>query len=212
MKNRKRQGATVGVVAGLVAAFAVAWMASVGAAVSPASAPASASQYEKKVTICHRTGSKKNPFRTIRVSRNAVKAHLRHGDALGPCSSAVFAMCHKTKHGKKMTVKVKGSRKVQRAMKRGDGSGSARPRSTSPSTASRRARRRTRGSARAKARGTRLKEPRHGGALSFRGRGPRSLPGSSRRGGRRRRSSPRPRSRSSGRGGGVARRRGSFPP
>ena len=29
-------------------------------------------------------------------------------------------MCHKTKHGKKMTVKVKGSRKVQRAMKRGD--------------------------------------------------------------------------------------------
>ena len=120
MKNRKRQGASVGVVAGLVAAFAVAWMASVGAAVSPASAPASASQYEKKVTICHRTGSKKNPFRTIRVSRNAVKAHLRHGDALGPCSSAVFAMCHKTKHGKKMTVKVKGSRKVQRAMKRGD--------------------------------------------------------------------------------------------
>ena len=120
MSNRKKQGASVGIVAGLVAAFAVAWMASVGAAVSPASAPASASQYEKKVTICHRTGSKKNPFRTIRVSRNAVKAHLRHGDALGPCSSAVFALCHKTKNGKKMTVKVKGSRKVQRAMKRGD--------------------------------------------------------------------------------------------
>ena len=120
MKNRTRQGATVGVVAGLVAAFAVAWMASVGAAISPASVSASASQYEKKVTICHRTGSKKNPFRTIRVSRNAVKAHLRHGDALGPCSSAVFAMCHKTKNGKKHTVKVKGARKVQRAMKRGD--------------------------------------------------------------------------------------------
>lgn len=120
MKNRTRQGATVGVFAGLVAAFAVAWMASVGAAISPASVSASASQYEKKVTICHRTGSKKNPFRTIRVSRNAVKAHLRHGDALGPCSSAVFAMCHKTKNGKKHTVKVKGARKVQRAMKRGD--------------------------------------------------------------------------------------------
>ena len=120
MKNRTRQGASIGVFAGLVAAFAVAWMASVGAAISPASAPASASQYQKKVTICHRTGSKKNPFRTIRVSRSAVRAHLRHGDALGPCSRAVFTMCHKTKNGKKHTVKVKGARKVQRAMKRGD--------------------------------------------------------------------------------------------
>jgi hypothetical protein len=112
MKSRKRQGVTVGAVAGLVAAFAVAWMASVGAAISPAGVPAATSQYEKKVTICHRTGSKKNPFRTIRVSRNAVKAHLKHGDALGPCGSAVFTMCHKTKNGKKHTVKVKGARKV----------------------------------------------------------------------------------------------------
>jgi hypothetical protein len=60
MNNRKRRGVTVGAVAGLVAAFAVAWMASVGAAISPAGVPAAASQYEKKVTICHRTGSKKN--------------------------------------------------------------------------------------------------------------------------------------------------------
>ena len=120
MKSRKRQGVTVGAVAGVVAAFAVAWMASVGAAISPAGVPAAASQYEKKVTICHRTGSKKNPFRTIRVSRNAVKAHLRHGDALGPCGSAVFTLCHKTKNGKKHTVKVKGARKAHRAMKRGD--------------------------------------------------------------------------------------------
>ena len=109
MKSRKRQGVTVGAVAGLVAAFAVAWMASVGAAISPAGVPAAASQYEKKVTICHRTGSKKNPFRTIRVSRNAVKAHLRHGDALGPCGSAVFTMCHKTKNGKKHTVDPGGT-------------------------------------------------------------------------------------------------------
>ena len=120
MKSRRRQGVTVGAVAGLVAAFAVAWMASVGAAISPTGVPAATSQYEKKVTICHRTGSKKNPFRTIRVSRNAVKAHLRHGDALGPCGSAVFTMCHKTKNGKKQTVKVKGARKAERAMKRGD--------------------------------------------------------------------------------------------
>jgi hypothetical protein len=95
-------------------------MSSVGAAISPSSGPASASQYERKVTICHRTRSKKNPFVTIRVSRNAVRAHLAHGDALGPCSTATFTMCHKTAKGKKHTVKVKGARKVQRAMKRGD--------------------------------------------------------------------------------------------
>lgn len=120
MRKGSRRGATIGVVAGIAAAFAVAGMGSVGAAISPAGVPASASQYEKKVTICHRTGSKKNPFRTIRVSRNAVKAHLRHGDAVGPCSSAVFTLCHKTKKGKKVSVKVKGARKAQRAMKRGD--------------------------------------------------------------------------------------------
>jgi hypothetical protein len=122
MRARFRHATTVGLVAAVVAAFAVAAMASVGATVSPASAPgaASASQYQEKVTICHRTGSKKNPFRTIRVAEPAVKAHLRHGDARGPCSSAVFTMCHKAKNGKQKTVKVKGSRKAQRAMKRGD--------------------------------------------------------------------------------------------
>ena len=132
MRERFRRSTTVGVVAGIVAAFAVAGLGSVGAAVSPASAPASASQYEKKVTICHRTGSKKNPFRTIRVSRNAVPAHLRHGDALGPCSTAVFTMCHKTKAGKKHTVKVKGAKKTQRALKRGDKLGKCKPKKNTP--------------------------------------------------------------------------------
>jgi hypothetical protein len=125
MRERFRRGTTFGVVAGVAAAFAVVGMGSVGAAVSPSSQPASADQYERKVTICHRTGSKKNPFRTIRVSRNAVKAHLRHGDALGPCSTARFTVCHqaktkKAKKGKKQTIKVKGARKTQRHLKHGD--------------------------------------------------------------------------------------------
>lgn len=132
MRIGSRRGVTVGALAGAVAAFAVAGMGSVGAAISPAGAPASASQYERKVTICHRTGSKKNPFRTIRVSKNAVKAHLRHGDALGPCATATFTMCHKTKKGKNQTVKVKGARKVQRAMKRGDKLGKCKTHKTKP--------------------------------------------------------------------------------
>jgi hypothetical protein len=104
-----------------VSALALAGLTSVAAATSPESPPAAASQYEKKVTICHRTGSKKKPFHTIRVSRNALKAHLGHGDALGPCGpNSVFTMCHETKAGKKQTVKVKGVRKATRALKKGD--------------------------------------------------------------------------------------------
>lgn len=33
---------------------------------------------KKKVTICHRTGSNKNPYRLITVSRKALKAHRNH--------------------------------------------------------------------------------------------------------------------------------------
>src|SRR5258706_7682588 len=46
------------------------------------------SQYQYRVQICHRTGSKKHPFHTITVSNKAVAAHLRHGDHLGPCTGA----------------------------------------------------------------------------------------------------------------------------
>jgi hypothetical protein len=59
----------------------------------------------KKVTICHRTGSKKKPYHKIRVSINALKAHLRHGDILagaGACPSTV-----KRTDGKGHIVKVK---------------------------------------------------------------------------------------------------------
>jgi hypothetical protein len=51
-----------------------------------------------KVTICHRTGSKKKPFHTITVAVSAVRAHLQHGDVLGPCTTATVASMKN--HGK----------------------------------------------------------------------------------------------------------------
>lgn len=65
--------------------------------------PAAASQYPgKKVTVCHRTHSKKHPWVKIRISRKALKAHLRHGDfvvdASHPCPPANTAGQAKHKH------------------------------------------------------------------------------------------------------------------
>jgi hypothetical protein len=101
--------------AGGTCALAFAALASVGAAVSPSGSAAASKQYDKKVTICHKTGSKTNPFRTIRVSQNAVKAHLRHGDAVGACSTATFTMC--TKAAK--TKKVKGAKSAAKLLRKG---------------------------------------------------------------------------------------------
>lgn len=116
--SRRRLGYTA--LVGLFAAFTFAALASVGAAVSPTSPASVAAQYPKKVTICHRTKSKKNPYVTIRVSRNAVRAHLRHGDGIGPCPRAIFTVCHKTKNGKHKTMKVKGAKAHRKHLKHGD--------------------------------------------------------------------------------------------
>ena len=70
----------------IVGLTALALLAGAGLA-STGSSSSAAYQYGKKVTICHRTHSKKHPFVTITVSQNALKAHLKHGDSIGPCSS-----------------------------------------------------------------------------------------------------------------------------
>ena len=76
---------------GSISALVVGASASIGAALSPSATPAAASQYANKVTICHHTHSAKHPFVTITVSRNALPAHLRHGDTIGPCSTTSTA-------------------------------------------------------------------------------------------------------------------------
>jgi hypothetical protein len=116
--SRRRLGYTA--LVGLFAAATFAVLASVGAAVSPTSPPSVAAQYPKKVTICHRKKSKKNPYVTIRVSRNAVRAHLRHGDGIGPCPRAIFTVCHKAKNGKHKTLKVKGAKAHRKHLKHRD--------------------------------------------------------------------------------------------
>lgn len=120
MRKRFARRAWMGIVAGVATAFAVGGLGPVASAVSPSGESAAAKQYADKVTICHRTGSKKKPFHTIRVSRNALKAHLKHGDSVGPCGpNSVFTMCAKTKNGAKKTLKVKGTKKAARALKQG---------------------------------------------------------------------------------------------
>jgi hypothetical protein len=44
-------------------------------------------QYQYKISVCHRTHSKKHPWVLIRVSSRSWPAHQRHGDLLVPPST-----------------------------------------------------------------------------------------------------------------------------
>jgi hypothetical protein len=52
------------------------------------SSPTAAQYQYGKVTICHKTRSKKNPSVTITISQSALPAHLRRGDTVGACVTA----------------------------------------------------------------------------------------------------------------------------
>jgi hypothetical protein len=46
---------------------------------------ASSAQYQYRVTVCHLTGSKKHPYRTIKVAASAVNAVIKHGGHRDAC-------------------------------------------------------------------------------------------------------------------------------
>lgn len=100
--SRKHQGkqsrtvAAIGVAAGMVVLFTTLG----GAGLAQNTASASESQYGKKVTLCHK-GKK-----TISVGKAAVPAHLRHGDTVGPCTSAAA----KAKKAKQKAAKLKAAK------------------------------------------------------------------------------------------------------
>ena len=109
-----RLGRVLGV--GVVAVLASVALVSVVQAARSTSAQrpsAAAGQYPEKVTICHRTGSQKNPVVTIRVSRNALPAHLRHGDTIGPCAGQSFTVCHKNHKSKAPEGQGQGPRTMK---------------------------------------------------------------------------------------------------
>jgi hypothetical protein len=79
-----------GIAAALVALGLLVALAVLAGASWSASGSSTATQYPygAKVTICHHTHSKKHPQVTITVGAPAARAHLRHGDTLGACSSS----------------------------------------------------------------------------------------------------------------------------
>jgi hypothetical protein len=54
----------------------------------PRSSVQSATQTEQKIVICHSPPGNPNNKQTIEVGASALKAHLDHGDEIGPCDGA----------------------------------------------------------------------------------------------------------------------------
>jgi hypothetical protein len=125
MKKSSTTGRARIVAAALVVAaagvFASVGMAGFGAklvGMSHTSTPTAQQYPAGKVTICHHTHSKKNPFVTITVSQNAVAAHVRnHGDTIGPCSEQAAPVVPVVPGQAKKAVKVHKAHKAKHANK-----------------------------------------------------------------------------------------------
>jgi hypothetical protein len=63
----------------------------------------------RKIAICHHTKGKKGTKHvTIRINRSAWKAHQRHGDSLGACTTVAAKKFHsRAAHAKKFHKKKK---------------------------------------------------------------------------------------------------------
>ena len=112
---------------GLASATAISAVAVGGmfAAVGFAGGSGPATQYQYgdgKVTICHHTkGQRGGKHVTIRVSRNAVPAHMRHGDTVGACTSNANRARHATKAHKAKFHKPAKAKKAKRSKGKGRG-------------------------------------------------------------------------------------------
>ena len=97
-KSTRARGSrtVVAVTTAFVAAVYTAVLLS-GSGVASPSTPSAANQYPApKVTICHHARSRKGVRHvTIRVNRNALRGHQRHGDTLGRCTSAKNKKIHR---------------------------------------------------------------------------------------------------------------------
>jgi hypothetical protein len=96
----------------IVGLTSLALLAGAGLA-STGSSSSAAYQYGKKVTICHRTHSKKHPFVTITVAQSALKAHLKHGDTVGSCSSPNSAKAKAAAAAARAKAKAKAKGKAR---------------------------------------------------------------------------------------------------
>jgi hypothetical protein len=85
MSQQARKAGAFGLATALLVAGLVALAYAGGIARATSAGPAATAQYgPSRVTICHKAGAR---YRTITIARSALRAHLRHGDTTGSCSS-----------------------------------------------------------------------------------------------------------------------------
>ena len=80
----------------------------------------------RKVTLCHHTGSRKNPHTTVSVSSSALRAHLRHGDTPGRCTTTSnirthSAPAHVRRWHRGLTLRAEVIREAKAAKGKGKG-------------------------------------------------------------------------------------------